>query len=108
MTDNKDLLETVRDYEIRIYNESRTLHLHYPISGTLFRAEQFADIVGRRHAEKQKPGDTVTVMICREINGKVCAIWHRKYPDPATRQIIEINETYQHAAEPDNKSSVSP
>lgn len=102
MPDTKELLETVRDYEIRIYNESRTLHLHYPISGTLFRAEQFADIVGRRHADKQKPGDTVTVMICREINGTVCAIWHRKYPDPATRQIIEINETYQHAAEPDN------
>lgn len=108
MPDTKELLETVRDYEIRIFNESRTLHLHYPISGTLFRAEQFADIVGRRHAEKQKPGDTVTVMICREINGSICAIWHRKYPDPATRQIIEINETYQHAAEPVNKSSVSP
>ena len=32
MPDTKELLETVRDYEIRIYNESRTLHLHYPIS----------------------------------------------------------------------------
>ena len=37
MPDTKELLETVRDYEIRIYNESRTLHLHYPISGTLRR-----------------------------------------------------------------------
>ena len=101
MPDNKELFETVRDYEIRIFNESRTLHLHYPISGTLFHAEQFADSVGSRHAEKQKPGDGVTVMICREINGSLCAIWHRKYHDPATQQIIEINEAYHHATEPD-------
>ena len=108
MPDTKELFETVREYELSVHNENNTLHLSIPITTTLARAETFAETIGRRHAEKQQPGETVTVIISRYIDGRPCAVWSERFPGPATRQIIEINETYQHAAEPDNKSSVSP
>lgn len=108
MPDTTKPHKPVQNYEIRIYNETHSLHLHYPISARLANAIHFADIIGNKHAKQQTPGNTVTVMICSDIDGKTCAIWHRRYHDPATQKIIEMNETFQHAAEPDNQSSVSP
>ena len=45
----------------------------------------------------QKPGETVTVMLCSLIEGTPCAIWGRLYLDPFTTRILSMNEKLKHA-----------
>lgn len=108
MPDNKELFETVREYELSVRNENNTLHLSIPITTTLARAETFAETIGRRHAEKQQPGDTVTVRISRYIDGRPCAVWSERFPDPATRQITKINEAYHQDSEKEPNAQKAP
>lgn len=89
--------ETVQTFELRIHNVTGSLHLHYPITGTLSHAVHLADIMGHKHAENQTPGETVTVMLCSLIEGTPCAIWSRLYHDPATTRILIMNEKLKHA-----------